>query len=95
MKKYISQNWMKLLRIGGYVTLVVLALFKLNTPKTSIISKNGIIIEYKNEYELEQIISPLIIDNGKLISFNNSAENIKLAVERSNLLHILKNIRNF
>ena len=36
MKKYISQNWMKLLRIGGYVTLVVLALFKLNTPKTLI-----------------------------------------------------------
>ena len=36
LKKYIANNWMKLLRIGGYVALILLAFFKLNTPKTLI-----------------------------------------------------------
>ncbi len=36
MKKYIAQNWMKLLRIGGYITLVLIALYKINAPKTLI-----------------------------------------------------------
>ena len=36
MKKYIANNWMKILRIAGYITLVLVALIKINTPKTLI-----------------------------------------------------------
>lgn len=36
MKKYIANNWMKILRMGGYVALVLIALYKLNAPKTLI-----------------------------------------------------------
>ena len=35
-KSYIANNWMKLLRIIGYVTLGIVAFFKLVTPKTII-----------------------------------------------------------
>lgn len=35
-KSYIANNWMKLLRIIGYVTLGLVAFFKLVTPKTII-----------------------------------------------------------
>ena len=35
-KSYIANNWMKLLRIIGYVTLGFVAFFKLVTPKTII-----------------------------------------------------------
>lgn len=35
-KSYISNNWMKILRIIGYVTLGFVAFFKLVTPKTII-----------------------------------------------------------
>lgn len=35
-KSYIANNWMKLLRIIGYVTLGLVAFLKLTTPKTII-----------------------------------------------------------
>lgn len=35
-KSYIANNWMKLLRIIGYVTLGIVAFLKLVTPKTII-----------------------------------------------------------
>ena len=35
-KSYIANNWMKILRIIGYVSLALVAFFKLTTPKTVI-----------------------------------------------------------
>ena len=35
-KSFIANNWMKILRIIGYISLVLVAFFKLVTPKTII-----------------------------------------------------------
>ncbi len=35
-KSYIATNWMKILRILGYVTLALIAILKLSAPKTVI-----------------------------------------------------------
>lgn len=34
MKKYIANNWKKLLRVGGYICLGLIIFFKLNAEKT-------------------------------------------------------------
>ncbi len=34
MKKYISNNWKKILRVGGYICLGLIIFFKLNAEKT-------------------------------------------------------------
>ncbi|MBQ8299043.1 MAG: hypothetical protein IJX99_04120 [Clostridia bacterium] len=34
MKKYISKNWQKILRIGGYICLGLIIFLKLNAEKT-------------------------------------------------------------
>lgn len=79
-----------------HAPLISLTSKNINTTNTSIIAKTGIIIENENHNEINKIISPLILHNGKYNALINSEiiDSLMLLLKRKNLIQTLTNIKN-
>lgn len=73
-----------------YTSLISLNSNKIESKRTRIISKNGIILENINKDKIENICAPIIINNGQLETSNTE---LILSIKRNKLLNTLRNIK--